>query len=212
MSSFKYSLSCLRSCRIAPSHLTRFSSRIASTTPSAKTDISSAAHSEGGPRKGSTSANLQSQATRERNAEDADAIVGNKLNAAPESITSEDASFAQSREARATGIAHPAGGIAQAAQQQAAANEGATSSSSENRAENLSTNGNVDASTQSQLDKEQNYKDAAREISAKMEVDPKSISKEEADMLHSREHRAFGRTERGGLAAQAQSMTSKNEQ
>lgn len=173
--------------------------RYSSTTSPIGATISRVAQEEGGTTKGSASATMQSQTTRQRNAEQASAEVGDKLNTAPETVTSEDASYVQSREARATGIAHPAGGVAQAAMQQAAVNKGAKGASSVR----------FDPAARSQADKEQNYLNVAREVKAKMETDPGSVTKEEADRLHSREHRAFGNTEKGGLAAHAQSRASK---
>ena len=40
---------------------------------------------------------------------------------------------------------------------------------------------------------------------------PSQVTKEEADLLHSREQRAFGETSKGGIASQAQSMAAENE-
>lgn len=45
----------------------------------------------------------------------------------------------------------------------------------------------------------------------KMANDPEHVTKEEADLLHSREQRAFGNTSKGGVASQAQSMVAENE-
>lgn len=150
--------------------------------------------------------------------EQADAEVAAKLEKAPESITSEDASYAQSREARATGVAHPAGGVAQAAQKQAAINKGATSTSTSSPSygtpgamSGQSQSGQLDPATQSKLDREANYVEVADKVQSKMERDPRSVTKEEANTLHSREQRAFGRTEKGGLASRAHSLASENE-
>lgn len=63
---------------------------------------------------------------------------------------------------------------------------------------------------QSVVDKESNFKQAAAEIGSKMANDPASITKEDANLLHSREHRAYGATEKGGIASQAQSLASEN--
>ena len=155
---------------------------------------------------------MQSQTTRQRNAEQADAEVAAKLDTAPGSITSDDAAYAQSREARATGVAPPAGGVAQVAQKQAAMNEGATGGTSATSAtSSTGALGGTDPAVQSQVDREKNYQDAAGSVAAKMDSDPGSVRKEEADLLHSREQRAFGTTEKGGLASEAQSVASKNE-
>lgn len=44
-----------------------------------------------------------------------------------------------------------------------------------------------------------------------MATNPQSVTKEEADLAHSREQRAFGATHKGGLASQAQSQANANE-
>ena len=48
-------------------------------------------------------------------------------------------------------------------------------------------------------------------IGAKMANDPGHVTQEDAHLLHSREVRAFGGAEKGGIAAQAQKLASKNE-
>lgn len=40
---------------------------------------------------------------------------------------------------------------------------------------------------------------------------PETVTKEDADLAHSREQRAFGQTSKGGVASQAQSLASENE-
>ena len=44
-----------------------------------------------------------------------------------------------------------------------------------------------------------------------MANDPASVTKEDGDLLHSREQRAHGRTEKGGIASQAQRLAAENE-
>lgn len=44
-----------------------------------------------------------------------------------------------------------------------------------------------------------------------MAQEPARVTKEEADLLHSRETRAFGATSKGGIASQAQSLAAENE-
>ncbi|MCJ1350417.1 MAG: hypothetical protein MMC33_000398 [Icmadophila ericetorum] len=132
------------------------------------------AQAEGGATKGSTSAVMQSQLIRQQTMERADAEVAAKLDSALELITSDDASYAQSREAKATGIAHPAGGN-----------------------NNfvvvffffffLSSGGQLDPATQSQLDREANSVEVADKVQSKKESDPGSVTEEEANTLHRRE-------------------------
>ncbi len=64
---------------------------------------------------------------------------------------------------------------------------------------------------QSKLDREANFVDAADKVGAKMRTDPETVTKEDGDTLHSRETKAFGTTEKGGIASQAQSLASQNE-
>ena len=151
---------------------------------------------------------MQSQISKQRNLEDAAAKVGSKLDNDPGSVTSEDASLLHSREARVMG-GPVKGDLAFQAQSVAAANEqGATVGTSS--AQSIGVVDNLTPAEQSQLDREANYVEAANEVGAKMAMDPKSVSKEDGDMLHSRETKAFGTTEKGGIASQAQSQAAKN--
>lgn len=157
---------------------------------------------------GSTAAQMQSQTTKQRNLEDAAAQVGSKLDAAPETVTTEDASLLHSREARVMG-GPTKGDLASQAQSVAAANEqGATVQS--NLAQSNGTNADLTPAEQSQLDREANYVEAADTVGTKMAMDPESVTKEDGDLVHSRETRAFGVTEKGGIASQAQSQAAKN--
>ena len=70
----------------------------------------------------------------------------------------------------------------------------------------------TDPAVQSQLDRQKNFESAAETVQHKMEQDPTTVTKDDADLLHSRETRAFGVTEKGGVTSQAQSLASKNEQ
>ena len=65
-------------------------------------------------------------------------------------------------------------------------------------------------SEKSHVDREANYAEAAEQIGTKLASDPSSIKKEDGDLLHSREVRAFGASGKGGLASQAQSQAAKN--
>lgn len=68
----------------------------------------------------------------------------------------------------------------------------------------------LDPTEQSQMTREANYKEAADNVGSKLETDPAIIIKEDGDLLHSRETKAFGTTEKGGLASQVQSTASAN--
>ena len=142
---------------------------------------------------------MQSQITKQRNLEDAAAKIGSKLDNAPSTVTSEDASLLHSREARVTG-GPTKGDLASQAQSIAAANEkGAT----------VPTNTPLDPAQQSRSEPE-DYVEVADKIAAKLETEPENITKEDGAMLHSRETKAFGRTEKGGITSQAQSQAAKN--
>ena len=65
--------------------------------------------------------------------------------------------------------------------------------------------------TQSQLDREANYVEAADKVGTKMANEPDNVNQKDAHYLHSREVRAFGGAEKGGVAAQAQKLASKND-
>ena len=145
---------------------------------------------------------MQSQVTKQRNVEDAAAQVGSKLETAPESVTKEDASLLHSRESRAMGGQQPPkGSLASQAQSVAAANE---------RGDTVQTKTPLTPGEQSQLDREANYVQQADKVASKLATDPSSLTKEDADNMHSRETRAFGATESGGIASQAQSQVAEN--
>jgi hypothetical protein len=74
----------------------------------------------------------------------------------------------------------------------------------------LSTDNSIPPAQQSQLDREANFAEAADKIGTKMAADPESVTKADGDLLHSRETKAFGATEKGGIASQAQSLASEN--
>lgn len=147
---------------------------------------------------------MQSELTKQRNLEEATTEIGSRLETAPESITKGDAQAVHRAESRALGGQQPgSGSITSQAQHQAAVNEGATSTST--------TAAPVDPAVQSQMDRQANFEDAASKIGGKLVNEPGNLTKEEADTLHSREQRAFGHTEKGGLASQAQHQVAENE-
>lgn len=151
---------------------------------------------------------MQSEVTKQRNLEDAAAKVGSKLDTAPETVTSEDASLLHSREGRVQG-GPTKGDLASQAQSVAAANEqGATVQT--NRTQSTGTNANLNPAQQSQTDRQANFEEAVDKVGAKLASDPGSVTKEDGDLLHSRETKAHGATEKGGIASQAQSQAAKN--
>ena len=154
---------------------------------------------------GSTAAQMQSETTRQKNLEEATATVGSKLDTDPSSVTKEDAQLLHSRESRALGGQQPRkGDLASTAQTVAAANE------RDDTAHTRAPTSDLTPSEQSQLDREANYVEAADKVGSKLANDPASVTKEDGDLLHSRETKAFGTTEKGGIASKAQSQASAN--
>lgn len=134
----------------------------------------------------------QSAADRAANFENVAENVASKMATKPEAVTKEDADLAHSREQRAFG-ATSKGGIASQAQSLASENQTHPSTS------------------QSAADRIGNFDSVAGDVASKLASDPGSVTKEEADLAHSREHRAFGQTQKGGVASQAQSQATQNE-
>ena len=149
---------------------------------------------------------MQSQTTKQRNLEAAATTLNQKLESDPSTITKTDAQTLHSREARASGQRQPPkDSLTSTAQSVAAANErGDTVKAT------TTPGSDVTPAEQSQLDKEANYAQAADEVGSKMANEPGNVTKEDGDLLHSRETRAFGVTEKGGIASQAQSLASEN--
>ena len=94
------------------------------------------------------------------------------------------------------------------AEETAANGQGATVQT--NRIPGSGATANLTPAEQSQLDRKANYVEAADKVGTKLETDPGNVTKEEGDLLHSRETKAFGATEKGGIASQAQSQAAKN--
>ena len=151
---------------------------------------------------------MQSELTKKRNLEDIAAKVTSKLETAPETVTSEDASLLHSREARVQG-GPTKGDLASQAQSVAAANEQGAPVQT-NRTQASGATANLTPAEQSQLDHEANYVEAADQVGTKLATEPENVTKKEGDLLHSRETKAFGATEKGGIASQAQSQAAKN--
>jgi hypothetical protein len=119
----------------------------------------------------------------------------------PQSITADDANYLKSREARATGQAQPPkDSVSAEAQRLAAANERGTTPKT-------GQTGSLNSSEQSHLTKERNLEQAVNEVGSK---DPSQITHDDANLLHSREQRAHGHTEKGGVASQAKVIANEN--
>lgn len=127
-------------------------------------------------------------------------------------VTIEEANRLHSLEARAHGHTER-GGITSIAQSVAAKRERQSSLSSGSSPSGNRSRANSKTFTsqeQSHRDKEANLHKT--EDAIKTKVEQGAVTAEDADLLHSRETRAHGRTEKGGLTATAQSIASKKRQ
>ena len=131
-----------------------------------------------------------------------------KVSNSPASVTADDAQQLHGAASRANGGQQPpSGSLASQTQSLAAKNEqgGSTSASSQ------ASQGQSDPTAQSRLDRQKNYEEAADVVKQKLQQDPATVTKEDGDIMHSREQKAFGTTAKGGLASQAQTQAAKNE-
>ena len=161
--------------------------------------ISDAAKAEGGPTKGSASAKMQSDLSRALNAEKSPSsnIDGSSNKSAAGEVISNVAK-AEGGTTKGSTSAKMQSELTKA--QNASAGVGSGSGA-----------GAVDSATQSQMDKEANLAEAQDLVVPKMEHEPEHVTKEDASLLRSREVRAHGATEKGGVAATAQHQAAENE-
>ncbi|KAL9056149.1 MAG: hypothetical protein Q9162_003110 [Coniocarpon cinnabarinum] len=203
--------------------------------------VSETAKQEGGTTAGSASAQLQSQMTKERNAQQVDEQLQSKMEhgAVP---TQEEAKLAESREHRATGREPEPGSLASQAQSAAdkhanmhdvadkvesklhsdpssiTPGEASTLESREHRAtghrpekDSLSAEAKrTVAHNETQAQREAQLQDAINVVAPKVANDPKHVTEEDANLLHSAERRAHGTVEKGGITAQAQHLAAEN--
>lgn len=158
--------------------------------------ISETAKAEGGPSKGSASAQMQSQVTKARNAEQNDASLGSGTGKSPAGQAISDVAKAEGGTTKGSTSAKMQSELTKA--QNAAAGQGTVT-------------GAADPATQSQLDREANLAEAQDKVAPKIQNDPEHVTKEDASLLRSRETRAHGVTEKGGTAATAQHLAAGNE-
>lgn len=154
----------------------------------------------------------QSTTTKQSNFESVASDVSAKLSQDPASVTPEDANTLESREHRATGVRPPSDSLSAQAKRVASANERGAPLPGNSSVQD-SSNGAPPASTraqQSALDKEANFEDAVAEVGSKMAAEPESVNEDDAKLLHSREQRARGITEKGGVASQAGRLAAEN--
>ncbi|KAI9768762.1 MAG: hypothetical protein M1835_006818 [Candelina submexicana] len=161
--------------------------------------ISEVAKAEGGPSKGSASAQMQSEVAKQRNAEQ-DNTGSNTTSMSPEGRAISEVSKAE-------------GGVTKgstAAKMQSEVSKKRNAEQGLYNTTGLAKTG-TNPSTQGQADREQNFAEVASAVKDKIITDPESVTPEDANLARSRETRAFGATEKGGVASTAQSLASQNE-
>jgi hypothetical protein len=150
----------------------------------------------------------QSHRDKEANLHKIEEVVKPKIEQG--TVTESEANLLHSREARAHGLTEK-GGLTSSAQ----------SIVSKKRPTSLSDQTNVSApgspeerkqrKEQSQHDREVNFKLAEMSLGPAIKNEPEKITKDDAPHLQSREHRAHGHVDKGGLAAHAMTSAHKRE-
>lgn len=103
------------------------------------------------------------------------------------------------------------GSTAAAMQSQVTKEKNAQQGIGQNAAGSTNGTGNVASrSDQGQQQREENFQEAVNVVAPKMANAPETVTKEDGDLLHSREQRARGVTEKGGIASQAQHLAAEN--
>lgn len=124
------------------------------------------------------------------------------MQAHPEDITSEDANYLKSREARAIGQPQPPeDSISSDAQRLASANKS-----------HMAWHLTPEQQSEEQFLKtlERSYQDVAAIIGEKITNDPEHVTQEDANLVQSREQKAHGHTNKGGISAQAMHLATQN--
>ena len=165
------------------------------TSPEGQT-ISEVAKAEGGTTKGSQSAQMQSELTKQRNAEQG--VYENNTDGG----TSNKSAAGQ----KISEVAKAEGGTTKGSASAQMQSE-LSKAQNNNQTPDLGT----DPGTRSHLGKEANFEDAKAKVMPKIQADPEHVTKEDANLLRSREQRAHGVTEKGGVAATAQHLAAENE-
>ncbi|KAI9724382.1 MAG: hypothetical protein M1812_000450 [Candelaria pacifica] len=148
------------------------------------------------PKKGSASAQMQSQFMRSRNAEEGVYKINSAARPGEHQAISE--------------VAKAEGGPtkgSESAQMQSALDKRRNAQQGTPN----TTASQTDPDAQSQADRQENFAEVASDVTAKINTEPESVTPEDANLARSRETRAFGATEKGGVASTAQSLASQNE-
>lgn len=192
-------------------------------SPEAQT-ISEVAKEEGGTTKGSKSAQMQSELTKQPNAEQGvydNNSTGNTNGTATRNTNGTATGNTNgATNGNINGIGKSAAGqvISEVAKAEGGTTKGSTSAKMQSeltKAQNAGQTPNIgtggaDPATRSHMAREANFEDAKAKVVPKMEMDPDHVTREDADLLRSRETRAHGVTEKGGVAATAQHLAAEN--
>lgn len=119
------------------------------------------------------------------------------MQAHPEHITSEDANYLKSRETRAIGHQPLKESISSDAERLASANETHMAS-------------HLTPEEQFRQTRERDFQIVAATVGEKIAKDPEHVTQEDANLVHSREQKAHGHTEKGGISAQAMHLAAQN--
>ena len=166
--------------------------------------ISDVAKAEGGTTKGSASAQMQSELSKQRNAEQG--VYDNTTTSTGGTETKSAAGQKISEVAKAEGGTTKGSSSAKMQSELTKAqNAGQTPN-----LDAAAAGQGIDPATRSKTTKEANFEDAKEKVVPKMEHDPEHVTAEDANLLRSRETRAHGVTEKGGLAAKAQQLAAQN--
>ncbi|KAI9704292.1 MAG: hypothetical protein M1836_007153 [Candelina mexicana] len=161
--------------------------------------ISEVAKAEGGPSKGSASAQMQSEVAKQRNSE-RDNTGSNTSGKSAEGQAISEVSKAEGGTTKGSTAAKMQSELTK----QRNVEQGVYDTTG-------SAKTGTNPSAQGQADREHNFAEVASAVEDKIITDPESVTPEDANLARSRETRAFGATEKGGVASTAQSLASQNE-
>ena len=203
------------------------------TTKPAGEVISETMKAEGGPAKGSTAAQMQSELAKSQPnnpstttkspeaqeiSEVAKAEGGTSKGSASAQMQSELSKKRNAERGQDSTKSSAGQKISDVAKAEGGTTKGSTSAEMQSvftKAQNANTdqmsNLSVDPTSRSRMDKEANLADAQDKVIPKIELDPEHVTSEDANLLRSREVRAHGVTEKGGPAATAQHLAAENE-
>ncbi|KAI4122142.1 MAG: hypothetical protein LQ347_006608 [Umbilicaria vellea] len=175
--------------------------------------ISELARKEGGPTEGSPAAQLQSQVTKERQAQQGNSQQGNSQQGNNQQTGKSIEGQLISEVAREEGGTSKGSESARLQSQltkERNAHQGTGQAGSTLQQNPATSSRSSNPTQQSQQARQADYEEVASKVQEKITTDPASVTPEDGNLARSRETRAFGTTEKGGVAATAQSLGSEN--